>query len=62
MRKRTGTDEKKAKATYPGLLGLEPSRALARRLLVEAEEALRIFGAKALPLLQIGGYILSRDR
>lgn len=62
MGKKTGTDEKKAKATYPGLLGLEPSRALARRLLVEAEEALRIFGAKALLLLQIGGYILSRDR
>ena len=62
MGKGTGTDAKKAKATYPGLLGLEPSKTLAQRLLVESEDALGIFGAKALPLIRLGNYIFSRDQ
>jgi geranylgeranyl diphosphate synthase, type II len=62
MGKKTGTDEKKAKATYPQLMGLETSRKLGQRLLVEAEKALKIFGPKGEPLKQIGAYILSRDR
>lgn len=62
MGKGTGTDEKKAKATYPALMGLGPSKALGRRLLVEAHGALGILGEKALPLVQIGDYILSRNK
>jgi geranylgeranyl diphosphate synthase, type II len=62
MGKKTGTDEKKAKATYPRLMGLGPSKLLGRKLLVQAEKALKVFGERAEPLKQIGGYILSRDR
>jgi geranylgeranyl diphosphate synthase, type II len=62
MGKKTGTDEKKAKATYPLLLGLEPSRKLGQKLREDAEKALKIFGPKAGPLKEIGAYILSRDR
>jgi geranylgeranyl pyrophosphate synthase len=61
MGKGTGTDEKKAKATYPGILGLEPSKTLAQRLLVEGEDALVILGAKALPLVRSAEY-LSRNQ
>jgi geranylgeranyl diphosphate synthase, type II len=62
MGKKTGTDEKKAKATYPLLMGLEPSRKLGQKLREEAEKALKIFGPKGDPLKGIGAYILSRDR
>jgi geranylgeranyl diphosphate synthase, type II len=62
MGKKTGTDEKRAKATYPTLLGLEPSRVLGQELLAEANRAIRIFGDKALPLTQIGTYILAREK
>jgi geranylgeranyl diphosphate synthase type II len=62
MGKETGTDERRAKATYPTLLGLEQSKTKGQELLVEANRAIRILGGKALPLVQIGTYILSRDK
>jgi geranylgeranyl diphosphate synthase type II len=62
MGKKTGTDAQRAKATYPQLIGLEPSRILGRELVAQAERALKIFGEKAGPLNQIGAYILSRDK
>jgi geranylgeranyl diphosphate synthase, type II len=62
MGKKTGTDEKKAKATYPVLMGMEKSKTLAQELLDEAKEALGIFGKGAVPLMAIGAYILSRDK
>jgi geranylgeranyl diphosphate synthase type II len=62
MGKKTGTDEKKAKATYPIMMGMEKSKTLGQELLDEAKEALGIFGNRAGPLMAIGAYILSRDR
>jgi geranylgeranyl diphosphate synthase, type II len=62
MGKKTGTDEKKAKATYPVMMGMEESRTLGQDLLDEAKEALGIFGKGAGPLMAIGVYILSRDK
>lgn len=62
MGKGTGTDEKMAKATYPILMGLDQSRTLGKTLLDEANQAIRIFGKKALPLVQIGTYILFREK
>jgi geranylgeranyl diphosphate synthase, type II len=62
MGKETGTDEKRAKATYPHLVGLEQSKILGQGLLVEAIRAIRIFGNKALSLAQIGTFILSREK
>jgi geranylgeranyl diphosphate synthase type II len=61
MGKKTGTDAKRAKATYPTLLGLDQSKMLGQELLFEANRALRIFGQKALPLIQMGTYIFSRE-
>ncbi len=62
MGKETGTDEKRAKATYPHLMGLEQSKTLAQGLLVDANRAIRIFGNKALSLVQMGTYIFSREK
>jgi geranylgeranyl diphosphate synthase type II len=62
MGKRTGTDEKKAKATYPVLMGLERSKTLGKQLLDEANQTIRFFGKRGQVLMQIGNYILSRDR
>jgi geranylgeranyl diphosphate synthase, type II len=62
MGKKTGTDEKKAKATFPLLMGMEPSRKLGRELVEEARKNLTIFGKAADLLLGIGDYIFLRDR
>lgn len=62
MGKETGTDEKRAKATYPHLMGLEQSKNLAQGLLVDANRAIRIFGNKAISLVQMGTFILSREK
>jgi geranylgeranyl diphosphate synthase, type II len=62
MGKKTGTDQKKAKATYPLLLGLEPSKLLGRELIIKAEKALKILGPRAEPLKQVGDYVFTRDR
>ncbi len=62
MGKRTGTDEKKAKATYPMLVGLEQSKSLGKQLLDEANQTIQFFGKRGQALMQIGNYILSRDR
>ena len=62
MGKKTGTDEKKAKATFPGLMGMGQSKALSQELVEEAGKNLKIFGKKAGPLMALGNYILFRDR
>jgi geranylgeranyl diphosphate synthase type II len=62
MGKRTGTDEKKAKATFPVLMGMEQSKTLGQELVKEAGKTLKIFGSKAGPLRAIGDYIFLRDR
>lgn len=62
MGKATGTDAVRGKSTYPSLLGLEESRALAARLTAEAIEALEGFGDAAAPLAAIAEYILKRRK
>lgn len=62
MGKRTGTDHKRSKATYPSLQGLEASRALAERLVKQAAEDLRPLGDRAQELIRLGAYIFLRDR
>ncbi len=59
--KTAGKDEQSTKATYPALFGLERSRAEAHRLTMAALEALKPFGARALRLRQIAGYLLDRE-
>lgn len=58
--KRTGKDAHAGKLTYPGLLGVEGSRAEARRLLKKATRAIEPLGQPGLPLADIAKFIFER--
>jgi geranylgeranyl diphosphate synthase type II len=60
MGKAAGMDEKRQKATYPAVLGLEATREWARRLVTEAVTALEPFQVKAEPLRDLAQYLLIR--
>jgi geranylgeranyl diphosphate synthase type II len=59
--KSAGKDVAAQKATYPAIIGLERSRAEARRLTRQAHAALGIFGAKAGRLRELANYLLERE-
>ncbi|NLO89659.1 MAG: polyprenyl synthetase family protein [Clostridia bacterium] len=59
--KKTGSDIKKQKATYPALYGLEKSRELAKKEIESAVESLKGLGAAADPLRGIALYLGKRD-
>jgi geranylgeranyl diphosphate synthase type II len=60
MGKAPGQDEKRRKATYPALLGLEAARAWARRLVEQAVADLESFGERGQPLRELARYLLVR--
>ena len=60
--KRAGSDLRKKKATFPGLLGLEESRQRARSLVREAKHALSVFGDRGAALGAIADYVVARRR
>jgi geranylgeranyl diphosphate synthase type II len=60
MGKATGMDEKRQKATYPALMGVEQAREWARRLVAGAVADLEPLGAPAEPLQEIARYLLVR--
>jgi geranylgeranyl diphosphate synthase type II len=60
--KSAGKDAAAKKATYPAVIGLEKSRAEARRLTREAHNALSVFRARnAEPLHVLANYLLERE-
>jgi geranylgeranyl diphosphate synthase type II len=59
--KSAGKDVVAQKATYPAVIGLEASRAEARRLTHAAQNALKIFGKEAEPLRELANYLLARE-
>jgi geranylgeranyl diphosphate synthase type II len=60
--KSAGKDIAARKATYPAVIGLQKSRAEARRLTREAHDALSIFGSsKAEALHALANYLLERE-
>jgi geranylgeranyl diphosphate synthase type II len=59
--KSAGKDITAKKATYPAVIGLEKSRAEARRLTRQAHDALSIFGQKAEALHALANYLLERE-
>ena len=59
--KSAGKDVAAKKATYPAVIGLEKSRAEARRLTSEAHGALRPLGERASVLREIADYLLQRE-
>jgi len=60
--KASGTDAQRNKATYPAKVGVRVSREMARGLVEQAVETLRPFGRKARPLVEMGTYMISRNR
>jgi geranylgeranyl diphosphate synthase type II len=59
--KSAGKDVTAHKATYPAVIGLDASRAEARRLTAAAQSALSIFGKEAGPLRELANYLLVRE-
>ena len=60
--KSAGKDVAARKATYPAVIGLEQSRAEARRLTREAHKALSVFRSDAAePLHELANYLLERE-
>ena len=59
--KTAGKDEKKQKATYPAVVGLEKSKQLATELTKEAFDSLQIFNGKAIILEALAEKLLNRD-
>jgi geranylgeranyl diphosphate synthase type II len=55
-----GSDAARGKVTYPALLGLDRSKALAREWVEKATAALKSFGPEADPLRQIAAYVIER--
>jgi geranylgeranyl diphosphate synthase type II len=60
MGKAPGMDEKRQKATYPAVLGLEATRQWAHRLVEDAIAALESFPERAEPLRELAHYLLVR--
>jgi geranylgeranyl diphosphate synthase type II len=59
--KTAGKDTKAQKATYPAIVGLDRSRAIAERLTQRAFAALKAFGRKASALNGLAEFLLRRD-
>lgn len=62
MGKATGKDADQGKLTYPGLLGIDGTRAEIQKLLSQALDALAGFDAKADPLRDMANKLAMRDR
>ena len=60
--KTAGKDTQAQKATYPSIVGMEKSRALAKQLTARAFAALKVFGKRAEALDAIAHYLLVRDK
>jgi len=58
--KTAGSDERKQKATYPALHGIEASRREARRLVERTKSRLAAFGARSAPLCALADYVVER--
>jgi geranylgeranyl diphosphate synthase, type II len=59
--KSAGKDIAAKKATYPAVMGLDQSRAEAKRLTKQAHNSLSIFGEKADALHALANYLLERE-
>jgi geranylgeranyl diphosphate synthase type II len=59
--KRSQKDCERGKATYPSIIGIEPSRTLAHELAKRACDALAGFDSRAEPLRMLAGYAVERN-
>ena len=60
--KPAGADQRRGKATYPGLFGLDESRKRCDELLARALEPMDVFGDEAASLEWLARYIVERGR
>ncbi|MGZ8901229.1 MAG: polyprenyl synthetase family protein, partial [Limisphaerales bacterium] len=60
--KTAGKDVTAQKATYPAVVGLEKSKAIAARLTAQAFAALKPFKGRAVALETLAKYLLERDK
>ena len=60
MGKSTGTDKLRKKSTYPSILGLNESKAFAKKLVRNALQAIENFDKRSEPLRAIAAYIIER--
>ena len=60
--KSTGKDKAAGKATFVDLLGLAGAKAEARKLVAEAQDALALFGNKAVVLVAAAEYVIGRRK
>ena len=58
--KTAGSDERKKKATYPALHGLDASKRQARALIEETQRLLEPLGAAATPIRALADFVLER--
>jgi len=58
--KSAGSDERKKKATYPAIHGLDVSKQKARTLIEETKRLLEPLGAPALPIRALADFVLER--
>jgi geranylgeranyl diphosphate synthase type II len=58
--KSAGSDERKKKATYPAIHGLDVSKQKARTLIDETKRLLEPLGAPALPIRALADFVLER--
>ncbi len=59
--KAVGTDETRSKSTYPSILGLEESKAMAENIVTNALKALENFDSRSDPLRAVANYIIERE-
>jgi len=62
MGKAAGTDIDRGKNTFPALIGIEKSKAFAKKLVSDALQVLENFDTKADPLRAIASYIVDRKK
>ncbi len=60
--KSAGSDEKRGKATYPALFGIEETKKLQQDLFGQALDHLKSFGSPAEPLRALARLIIDRDK
>ncbi len=62
MGKSVRTDHQRGKSTFPGILGLDPSKAFAVELVNKALQAVNSFDTKADALRALASYVIYRNR
>ena len=61
MGKTLGKDEQQGKITFVSLYGLEKAKEIAKELIIEAKNKIKIFGEKANDLADLADFMIERN-